>query len=411
MLDFQTIDCIKSVYKLKKYIKNPTCYFYDLSIIKKNIGNLEEYMPEQIRLYYAMKANSNVYVMKCICENNFVSGLEIASSGELITALQYRNAADIIFTGPGKTDYELEESIKSGIRFINIESVAEAVRIQNIAVQLGIDKIDILIRINLNYSVLDGMEQMSGCSTKMGIDEDDCLESITFIQKLDRICIKGVHVFAASGVLSYKSLLKSNQYIFSFVKRIETIIGEISVIDFGGGLGIDYTNKNEVFDIGKYGRELANLISEFGFCEKEIIMELGTYLVGNAGYYTAKIIDIKKNKGHYHIILAGGVNHMGLPLEMRRKHPIHIIDMAEKDLYEGQPAVIHDYADISGPLCMVTDKLCWDEYIDKARIGDIVVFRQSGAYCYGEGMHDFLKHFYSDELIIDEKRKVLNLER
>lgn len=399
MIRKETIDIIKNTYKEEKYKMNPTAYFYDLSIIKDNISNLKSYMPNNISLYYAMKANTNKYILECISKDSYIKGFEIASSGELFCASEYLSTNKLIFTGPGKTEYELEMAIKNKIRFINIESVVEAIRIQNIAEKLNISNVDILIRINLNYSLAEGMEKMSGCSTKMGIDEDDYLSSFNIINSLDRITIKGIHVFAASGVLDYEALLKSNRYIFDLVKKIDKI-KKVEVIDFGGGLGIDYTNDNKIFDIKKYGEGLTKLIKEYDFLDKEIIMELGTYLVGNAGYYTAKIIDIKKTKGYKHIIVAGGVNHMGLPLEMRRKHPIEIIPMNEDKLYLDQPYIYKEKADISGPLCMVTDKLCWDEYIENANIGDIVIFRQSGAYCYGEGMHSFLSHMLPDEIII-----------
>ena len=400
MINKDTREIIKNTYRDERYVINPTAYFYDLSIIESNINILESYMPKQISLYYAMKANNNSSVLKHIADNNYVKGFEIASSGELNIASSYIDTNRIIFTGPGKTEYELKEAIKAKIRLINIESIVEAIRIQKIAEDLNIDNVDILVRINLNYSLAEGMEKMSGCSTKMGIDENDYLESFNIINNLDRVTIKGIHVFAASGVLDYKALLKSNRYIFDLVKKIELNFNRLEIIDFGGGLGIDYTSGNKIFDTESYGVELEELINEYNFNDKEIIMELGTYLVGNAGYYTAKIIDIKKTKGHKHIIIAGGVNHMGLPLEMRRKHPVEIISMNEEKLYDGQMSVMNEVVDISGPLCMVTDKLSWDEYIESASIGDIVVYRQSGAYCYGEGMHKFLSHMMPDEIII-----------
>ena len=401
MIDEETIKIIKNTYQELKYQINPTIYFYDLSIIENNISNIEKYMPKQISLYYAMKANTNNNILKYIANKNYVKGFEIASSGELEIASKYLSSNKLIFTGPGKTEYELTMAIKLGIRLINIESVIEAIRIQKIAEELNIDNVNILIRINLNYSLAEGTEHMSGTSTKMGIDENDYLTSFDYIKTLDRITIKGIHVFAASGVLDYEALLKSNRYIFDLVKRIETTSPKIEIIDFGGGLGIDYTNKNKIFNIKAYSEGLTKLIEEYNFLDKEIIMELGTYIVGNAGYYTAKIIDIKKIKGYKHIIIAGGVNHMGLPLEMRRKHPIEILGMNEPKLYDNQPYIENEKADVSGPLCMVTDKLSWNDYIKKASIGDIVVFRQSGAYCYGEGMHQFLSHMLPDEIIIN----------
>lgn len=402
MMDVGTVDFIKNTYSDLRYKINPTAYFYDLAIIEENISKLRNYMPKEISLYYAMKANVNDSILKCIASNDYIKGFEIASSGEIDIASNYLSTNRLIFTGPGKTEYELLQAIKNKIRFINIESVVEAIRIQRLAQEYNIDNVDVLIRINLNYSLAEGMENMSGCSTKMGIDEDDFVSSFKIINELDRITVKGIHVFASSGVLDYKALLKSNRYIFDLVKKIEPLTKVLEVIDFGGGLGIDYTNQNRIFDVENYGKELTRLISEYNFNDKEIIMELGTYLVGNAGYYTAKIIDIKKTKGYKHIIIAGGVNHMGLPLEMRRKHPVEIIHMNEERLYKEQPSVKGEKADISGPLCMVSDKLCWDEYIKEANIGDIVIFRQSGAYCYGEGMHKFLSHMLPDEIIIEK---------
>ena len=397
---------IKKRYQEKSFVINPTGYFYDLDIINDNIYNLKKNLPSQISLYYAMKANIHPEILKFISNNDFAKGFEIASSGELEIASRYLDYDRMIFTGPGKTEYELELAIKHRIRFINIESVVEAIRIQELASKLDISHVDVLIRVNLNYSLTDGAELMSGCSTKMGIDEDDYISSFDIISRLDRVRVRGIHVFAASGVLDYEALLKSNRYIFDLVKKIEDIThNEVDIIDFGGGLGIDYSGNDQLFDIEKYGVGLTQLIQEYGFIHKEIIMELGTYIVGNAGYYTAKIIDIKKVKGHKHVIIAGGVNHMGLPLEMRRKHPSDIIFMNEEKKYDDQPEVEEELVDISGPLCMVTDKLSWDCYVEKANIGDIVLFRQAGAYCYGEGMHEFLSHMLPVEIILPREEK------
>ena len=398
----ETLNYIKEIYKSEKFLNNPTGYFYDLQLIENNIRRLEENMPVQVKLYYAMKANPNKYVMEFIKKINYVKGIEIASEGELEKANQLYSAKDIIFTGPGKTEWELEQAIIKGIRFINVESIAEAVRISNIAKRLKKDRIDILLRVNLDYSLISEAENMSGFSTKMGIDESEYIESYKFISNLDCICVKGIHAFAASGILDYHTLIDVDRYILELVDKIQKDVGEMSVIDLGGGLGIDYSNNNKIFNVEDYGKSLAELIKQYRFENKEFIMELGTYIVGNAGFYTAKIIDIKKIKGKKHIIIAGGINHMGLPLEMRRKHPADVISMNIPPLYSDQPSVNKEIADISGPLCLVSDKLSWDEYIVNAEIGDIIVFRQAGAYCYVEGMHNFLMHAYPEELIIEQ---------
>ena len=393
---------IKKAYKKSEFIKNPTGYFYDLNTIDENINNLKKYLPRQVDLYYAMKANNNKDVLKHISSNDYVCGIEIASYGELKQALKHRKGKEILFTGPGKTELELESAIKSSIKYINVESVIEAIRINNIAHKLNVKKVNILVRINTNHAISGKVEQMGGTSTKLGIDENECIASIKYIKTLSRINIKGIHVFAASGVLDDKKLIESNEYIFKLAKKVEKEVGHLSTIDFGGGLGIDYSDHNKIFNIEEYGKNLKALIDKYKFNHKEIIVELGTYLVGNAGYYTAKIIDIKKVKGKKHIIMAGGINHSGLQLEMRRMNPICIVKMNEPKIYEKQVKVSKEKVDVSGPLCLSADKLAWDVYIEEANIGDIVVFLQSGAYCYGEGLHEFLSHLYPNEFIISK---------
>lgn len=396
----ETLNYITQIYQSEDFIVNPTAYFYDMSIVGKNIEELEKNMPSQVRLYYAMKANPNEEIMQEMHEHNYVKGIEIASAGELERALQYYSGKDIIFTGPGKTDFELEQAIVNSIRLINVESMTEAVRINNIIKRLDREPIDVLLRINLNYSVIDGVENMSGYSTKMGIDEEVYIENYKAINRMEGINVRGIHAFAASGVLDYQTLLDVDRYIFDFVDRLQQEVGNIDIIDLGGGLGIDYTDQNRELNVIQYGKHLSKLIEQYNLVGKEIIMELGTYIVGNAGYYTAKIIDIKKVKGKKHIIIAGGVNHMGLPLEMRRKHPVRIIQMHASKLYPEQMGVYKETVDISGPLCIVSDKLSWDEYIECAEIGDIVVYLQAGAYCFGEGMHEFLMHMRPAEVTL-----------
>lgn len=368
---------------------NPTAYFYDLGRIKHNIDCIKKNAPDNLKLFYAMKANKFSSVMAVATK--YVDGVEIASNGELDIALKYVKNNNIIFTGPGKTKFELTNAIEKKIKYINVESLTELVRINNIAREKNIGEVEVLLRINLNYCINDSDEKMSGISSKMGIDENEIIDSIEYAKTLERISIRGIHVFAASGVMDYDKLIKSNLYIFDLVKKIENYC-EVNVIDLGGGFGIDYSDNNRKFDVENYFKELKKYIKKYNFEDKTLILELGTYIVGDAGYYTSEIIDIKEIKGKKQIILAGGVNHSGLQLEMKRQHPVHIIPMNKEKEYEHSKCVNEEIADISGPLCMVSDKLSWDKYISHAEIGDIVVMLNSGAYCFDEGMHDFLSH-------------------
>lgn len=351
-----------------------------------------------------MKANPNTDILKFFKSQNKVAGIEIASSGELNKALKFYDSKQIIFTGPAKTETELELAITKGISLINVESVVEAIRIEEIAVKLNIDKVNVLLRINLNHKIEEAAENMGGISTKMGIDEDRYLKDYDIITNLQHLNIAGIHVFSASGILDYQGSIKYARYVFEIVKKLEKHNHTINVIDLGGGLGIDYTGKDEIFDTETYFNELKELIDEYSYQEKEIILELGCYLVGTAGYYVSKIIDIKESKGYKHIVLAGGLNHIPTAT-LNGKHPFYIINMNTKRKYSDQPFVCEEIVDIDGPLCTAEDKVLWDVHVKAAEVDDIIIIRQAGAYCYSCAWLEFLSHPYPYEIIINNNEQ------
>ena len=390
---------IINIFQGKQIKDNPTCYIYDLNIIKNNVDAVMNYAPQNIGLYYAMKANPNKYILKYLKSLDEVKGIEIASSGELSKAMKYYDPKNILFTGPAKTLIEIEEALKYNIRLINVESIIEAIRINKIASELKIEKVDILLRINLNHKIEEAAENMGGISTKMGIEEDNYLDEYKIISKLEHLNIKGIHVFSASGILDYKGSIKYANYVFEMVNKLELQGQHVEIIDLGGGLGIDYSGNDVEFDTKTYFEELRNLINKYSFNDKEIILELGCYLVGTAGYYAAKIIDIKNSKGYKHVVIAGGLNHIPTAT-LNGKHPFHIIKMNEEKEYDSQLFVHEEKVDIDGPLCTAEDKVLWDVYIDHAEIGDIVLIRQAGAYCYSCAWLEFLSRKHPKEIIL-----------
>lgn len=404
MMNRKVEEYIKSIFtQNREVMSNPTCYIYDLEEISARINEVDKTKLSNVTLYYAMKANPNKEVLRQVLSHSGIAGVEIASIGELNIA---RNAGleddyKAIFTGPGKTPIELREAVRSKIRFINVESVVEAIRINNIAEDEGIEKVNVLLRVNIDYFLDGASEYMAGMSTKMGIDQSKFYEDYEIISSLSHINVCGFHVFAADGVLDCNILLKYTDFVFKFVKEAEKVVGKIDVVDFGGGFGIDYTKSGRHFDTKAYFDGLEKLIHKYSFETKEFILELGKFIVGSAGYYVTRIVDIKDCKGMKHIVTAGGVNHMRLPIATDRKHPVYIVEMGIAKLYEKQVEVSNETVDIEGPLCMTEDKISWDEYIERANIGDIVVLTQSGAYCYSASTLWFLSHQLPLELVIN----------
>lgn len=401
-MEKRIVDAINSIYKTEEVNNNPTFYLYDLSDISKKVKAISDNASKNISLYYAMKANPNRDIMEYISNEKYINGIEIASSGELNKALEFYPSNNVIFTGPGKTENELRESIEKGIRLINCESIIEAYRINRIASELK-KKVDVLLRINTNYYIEDAAEHMAGKSTKMGIDEDEFEATYKEILNFKNINVCGIHVFSASGILDYEVLIKYIDYVFTLASNLENKGMSINIIDFGGGIGIDYSKNNIRFDIEDYFKEMKSLINKYGFQKKELILELGTYLVGECGYYSTKINDIKEIKGMKHIITVGGFHHIRLPMASGRKSPVYILNNNCSHFCNKQISVKNEIADIDGPLCMDEDKISWDEFIEEADIGDYVVVTQSGAYCFSAAGLHFLSHELPFEFILDNR--------
>lgn len=394
------LNTIINQYKKKKTINNPTCYFYDLSNIIEKIDLIKKYAPKNIHLYYAMKANPNPKLIQGILHHPYIKGIEIASYGEMEKAIKY--TSNILFTGPGKTEFELTKCIKNKIYLINVESQIELIRINKIA-QKNNRIIEILVRINTDYFLDGATENMSGISTKMGIDESQIYSVLEHsINNLKNIKIRGIHVFSASGIFDFQLLLKYNKYVFNLAKKIENKLHiPLDIIDFGGGFGFDNSGASSSFDVKNYFLELNKIIKKFNFQKKELIFELGKFLVAESGYYTSEIIDIKTIKNKKHIILAGGTNHLRLPHATGIQHPFFIIPRKKKKLFKNQEYVKTEITNISGPLCFSDDELAWNVFVEKANIGDIVVFKNSGAYCFSLSSVNMLSHPYPDEVVIN----------
>jgi diaminopimelate decarboxylase len=389
----------KSELDIFKY--NSTFYLYDMTDIEAKIQNILNYAPSNVCLYYAMKANPHKKILELMKNIKYVKGVEIASIGEMQKALEFFTAKDILYTGPGKRYFELENAVQEGLYLINVESVTEIYRLKEIARNLD-KSVDILLRVNTNYYVDGANEYMAGVSTKMGIDESKIIDVMKEIQEFDQLNIRGIHVFAASGILSYEKLTDYVEYVFKLVKRIEGALSiNCSIIDFGGGFGIDYSGKQNNFDVRKFFEKLSILNQEYDFEKKDLILELGTYLVGEAGFYVAEIIDIKESKGSKHIVAAGGVNHLRLPSVSGVNQPVKIIKRNKCKVFNEQISVNDEIVDIGGPLCFAEDRLARNVYIESAEIGDLVVVEMSGAYGYTVSSLELLGHPYPIEYLYE----------
>ena len=380
--------------------KTLNVYLYDLAPMHKKINLLRDIMPEGLEVFYAMKANPHQAFLATALEAG-VTGIEIASLGEATKAVKAGfSPAQLIYTGPGKSMEELTWCVEQGIRTIHIESLAEAHRINALCQQMG-KKQDVLLRINADFDIHDAQTTFSGGSKKFGIDEEQLDIALPQILALSQLNFRGLHVYAASGVLNVDDLLHNCKLVFDLTQRIETTYQGVQcdIIDFGGGFGVDYLEEGNDFDPQAYADGLSSMITQYGFNGRHFVLELGRWLAADCGWFCSEIIDIKTSRGKKQVVCAGGINHFRRPAALAINHPMSIVKMGKDKLFETQESIQQEKVYFGGPLCTSADKLANDVYIEEAHIGDIAVFGLAGAYGLSMSNVGFLSHTTPEEII------------
>jgi diaminopimelate decarboxylase len=381
--------------------KTLNCYIYDTSPMREKIAHLVKIMPQGLEVFYAMKANPHPAFLQAALEAGAV-GIEIASLGEAERAVKAGFAANrLIYTGPGKSTEELAWSVKNGVRTVHIESLVEAHRLNAICEQQG-RSIDVLLRINANFDIHEAQTTFSGGSKKFGIDEEKLDEALPQILALKHLNFRGLHVYAASGVLNVADLLKNCQLVFDLTKRIEATYDGVKcdIIDFGGGFGVDYLEEGHDFDPQPYADGLAAMIADYGFEGRHFVLELGRYLAADSGFFCTEILDIKESRGKKQVVCAGGINHFRRPAALSINHPLAIVRMERPKLFDRQESVAGEKVYFGGPLCTSADKLANDVYVEAADVGDVAVFGLAGAYGLTMSNQEFLSHARPQEIVL-----------
>ncbi|MDX8392887.1 MAG: alanine racemase [Mariprofundaceae bacterium] len=378
------------------------CYIYDTATMREKIAHLAGIMPAGVEIYYAMKANPHPAFLAA-AKAAGARGIEIASLGEAEKAVAAGfSPAQLIYTGPGKTEEELRWCVTQGIRTIHIESLTEAHRLNAICTEAGKSQ-DILLRINADFDIHEAQTTFSGGSKKFGIDEEKLAHALPQIAALTKLKFRGLHVYAASGVLDVKDLLKNCELVFGMARDIEVAYPNMlcDIIDFGGGFGIDYLETGHDFDPQAWAHGLQRMIDTYDFSGRAFFLELGRYLAADSGWFCTEIIDIKESRGKKQVICAGGINHFSRPAALAINHPLAIVRMEKSPLFSAQERVRNESVYFGGPLCTGADKLANNVHVAAADVGDIAVFGFAGAYGLSMSNVEFLSHARPAEIVLD----------
>lgn len=383
---------INKYYKFIEEIKKPF-FLYDGEILEKKYKLIKNNFPEIIDVFFSMKANPNINFIKIF--KNIGAGLEIASIGELTVCLKMGiSPKRIVFAGPAKSIEGLTMAIENEIYSINIESVEELKRVNEISKLLN--KVQVVnIRVNPKFKIENSLLQMGGGAMKFGIDEEQLINYKDLFLTLENIKIDGIHVFAASQILDENLIVDYFINVFNLVRKLEKNLNfKINTLDIGSGFGIDYEKKGNELNMFELGNSLKEI---FRFNEDivnrknfKVILESGRYLSAESGIYVSEVTDIKISQEKKFILVKGGVNHLLRPALIEQDHKIEILNNSDEK----------EIVSIGGQLCTGLDFFVRDNLLNKMEIGDAVVILDCGAYGYSESMLYFLSHDFPKEYLI-----------
>ena len=371
-------------------------YAYDRRVIDMQIGSLRNVLPRSVRLHYAMKANPMPALVSYMASR--VDGVDVASAAELRVALNAGvNSADISFAGPGKGESELVQAIASGI-LINVESAREVELLGVHSRRLALPA-RIAVRVNPDFELKTSGMKMSGGPKQFGVDAESIPDLLKSIES-SGLDFQGFHIYAGSQNLDAGSICEAQKKSYELALQLSRHAPRaVRELNLGGGFGIPYFPGDNRLDIRRIGENLAALQAR---AEKElpdarITIELGRYLVGEAGIYVCRVVDRKVSRGHVFLVTDGGLHHHlaasgNFGQVIRKNYPVAIGNRMR--------AVEHESVTVVGPLCTPLDLLGERLQLPVANAGDLVVVFQSGAYGATASPQQFLGHPAPIEVLV-----------
>ena len=371
-------------------------YAYDRQLLTARVETLRAVLPSGISLHYAMKANPMPALVGHMAR--LVDGLDVASGEELRVALDTgMDPHEISFAGPGKSEAELSQAVAAGI-LINVESMRELGLLATIGQRLG-RAARIAIRVNPDFELKSSGMKMGGGPKQFGIDAEQVPAALAEITKLG-LAFEGFHIFSGSQNLRPEAICEAQTKALAMAVRLAADApSPLKTLNLGGGFGIPYFPGEQPLDLAPIGAHLHGIVdsARSALPGAKLVIELGRYLVGEAGIYVSRVIDKKMSRGEVFLVCDGGLHHHlsasgNFGQVIRKNYPVEIGNRAGSSRREVASAV--------GPLCTPLDLLADRMNLAAAEPGDLVVVFQSGAYGLSASPTRFLSHPAPVEVLV-----------
>jgi diaminopimelate decarboxylase len=325
---------------------------------------------------YAMKANSSLAVLQLFAQNG--CGFDIVSGGELARVLKAgADPQKVIFSGVGKTKAEMRLALETGIACFNVESIPELDVLNEVAI--GVGKVaPISLRVNPNVDPKTHPYISTGLKgNKFGIAHEDALAAYRHASSLKGLRVVGIDCHIGSQITTITPYLDAMDRVLDLVASVEAAGIAIQHIDFGGGLGINYNGDTPPEADALWAQLLAKIDAR-GFGGKQLMIEPGRSLVGNAGVCVTEVLYTKTGADKNFCIVDAAMNDLPRPAMYQAFHGIVPCEVPRKP-QPVRPAAELTY-DIVGPVCESGDWLGKDRVLD-VKSGDLLAVLSAGAYC------------------------------
>lgn len=367
-------------------------FVYDTRRVADQVARFRAAFPD-VALHYAVKANPYAPLLEAM--SNMVDGFDVASAGELGRVAHL--GLPISFAGPGKRDQELETAMRAGI-IINLESEGEANRALAIAGREGLAP-KLAVRVNPPFGLKGSGQKMGGLPSQFGVDHDRAPALVQQIVDAGADW-RGLHIFAGSQALHADALIELQRDTVALAASIADEAGYAPPeVNLGGGFGIPYFAKDQPLDVEAVGEALAKTLAERPkiLADTKFAIELGRWLVGEAGVYLTRIVDRKQSRGRTFLVTDGGLQHQlaasgNFGQLLRRNYPVAIGARFGADAVEE--------VTITGCLCTPLDLLADEAMLPRAEVGNLVAIFCAGAYGLTASPTGFLSQPAAREMLI-----------
>jgi diaminopimelate decarboxylase len=321
------------------------------------------------RICYAMKANSSLAVLQVFAQAG--CGFDIVSGGELDRVIAAGgDVSKVIFSGVGKTRAEMRKALEAGIACFNVESEAELEVLSDVAQNMG-KRAPISIRVNPNVDAKTHPYISTGLKgNKFGVAHERALATYQRAASLPGLEVTGIDCHIGSQIIESTPYLDAMDRVLDLVQDIEASGIAIHHIDFGGGLGINYNGDTPPAADALWALLLAKLDAR-GYGQRQLMIEPGRSLVGNAGICLTEVLYLKPGEQKNFCIVDAAMNDLPRPAMYEAFHQIVPVSARAGD------AVTYD---VVGPVCESGDWLGRDRQLT-VQSGDLLAVLSTGAYC------------------------------